>query len=70
MLDFHIALQTLDYLDQEVDFVPWKAAFRELDYLCRSLHLTPAYGNFKVGTRLNVEPQDRYMYLCYDIKYD
>ena len=48
MLDFHIALSTLDYLQQEEDFVPWKAAFRILDYLDRSLHLSPMYGKFKV----------------------
>ena len=50
LLDFDIALKTLEYLDQEVDYVPWKAAFRELDYLRKSLQLTPAYGDFMVGT--------------------
>ena len=49
MLDHHTALSTLDYLDQEEDYVPWKAAFRELDYLDRSLQLTPFYGQFIVN---------------------
>ena len=48
MLNFHIALSTLDYLEQEEDFVPLKAAFRIFDYLDRSLHLSPLYGKFKV----------------------
>ena len=50
LLDFDTALRTLEYLDQEVDFVPWKAALKELNFLRKSLQLTPAYGDFMVGT--------------------
>ena len=48
LLDFSIALHTLEYLDLEVDIVPWKAALKVLNGLQRSLQLTPAFGDFMV----------------------
>ncbi|XP_053408166.1 aminopeptidase Ey-like isoform X2 [Mercenaria mercenaria] len=47
LLDIQIALKTLDYLDKELDFVPWKAALRELKYVKTSLQLTALYGLFE-----------------------
>ena len=43
-----IALNTLEYLDAEVDFVPWKSALRELEHMRSLLQLTPVYGLFEV----------------------
>lgn len=73
LLDMKIALQTLDYLDSELDFVPWKAALRELKYVKTSLQLTSLYGPFenfmrkilKQAYRKTAEGTDHYNRLQY-----
>lgn len=47
LLDFSIALSTLDYLDMETDYVPWRAALRAFSYVRTALQLTPIYGRFQ-----------------------
>jgi len=45
-----VALQTVEYLDKETDFVPWSAAKRELKYLDLMLSKSEVYGDFQVQT--------------------
>jgi hypothetical protein len=47
-----IALKTLDYLDVEYDFVVWKSALRELEYMRSLLQLTAIYGHFEVNNTI------------------
>lgn len=48
MLSMDIALDTLNYLDKEEDFIPWQAASSELNYISRMLTYTELNGAFKV----------------------
>lgn len=50
ILDIETALHTLDYLNNETEYIPWGAAVKELAYLDRMLVSTPVYGNFEVCT--------------------
>lgn len=43
-----IALQTIEYLGSEMDYVPWQAAQTELSYVRRMLVRTSLYGKYKV----------------------
>jgi hypothetical protein len=43
-----IALHSLEYLDTEMDYVPWAAALRELYYLSDMLRETEVFGDFQV----------------------
>ncbi|XP_076118297.1 aminopeptidase N-like [Mytilus galloprovincialis] len=47
ILDIETALHTLDYLNNETEYIPWGAAVKELAYLDRMLVSTPVYGNFE-----------------------
>ena len=49
-LKMEIALQTVEYLDKERDYVPWEAAGSELGYVGTMLQRHPLYGGFKVCT--------------------
>ncbi|XP_052090870.1 uncharacterized protein LOC127727793 [Mytilus californianus] len=42
-----IALETLNYLDKEMDYVPWAAATRELAYVDDMLSKTETFGDFQ-----------------------
>ena len=44
-----IALQTVEYLHREMDYVPWAAAGDELSYVDTMLSRTALYGQFQVG---------------------
>ncbi|XP_060602695.1 aminopeptidase Ey-like isoform X2 [Ruditapes philippinarum] len=55
LLDMQIALKTLDYLDVEYDFVVWKSALRELEYMRSLLQLTAIYGHFERFMRERLE---------------
>lgn len=44
-----IALGTLNYLDKEMDHVPWAAATRELAYVNDMLSKTETFGDFQVN---------------------
>jgi len=46
-LSTNIALHTLDYLDQELDYVPWQAAWQQFDYLNMMIRRTELYGKFQ-----------------------
>ncbi|XP_069101890.1 uncharacterized protein [Argopecten irradians] len=46
-LDMTVALDTLEYLANEIDYVPWSAATSELSYVETMLVRTPLYGQFK-----------------------
>ena len=50
LLDMDVALQTVEYLDQEIGYVPWRAAKRELGYVNDMLSRTELYGQFQVHT--------------------
>ena len=43
-----IALQTVEYLHREMDYVPWAAAGDELRYVDTMLSRTALYGKFQV----------------------
>lgn len=43
-----IALQTIEYLGSEMDYVPWQAAQTELSYVRKMLVRTSLYGKYKV----------------------
>ena len=47
-LDMGVALQTVEYLDKEIGYVPWRAAKRELGYVNDMLSRTELYGQFQV----------------------
>jgi hypothetical protein len=46
-LPIAIALDTLNYLNKEDDYVPWSAVLRELGYLDDMLSTTEIYGEFQ-----------------------
>lgn len=43
-----IALKTVNYLDKEKEFIPWKASLGELGYVDSMLERTALYGPFSV----------------------
>lgn len=43
-----IALETIEYLGAEMDYVPWEAAQKELSYVRKMLVRTSLYGKYKV----------------------
>lgn len=43
-----IALQTIEYLGDEMDYVPWTAAEKQLSYVQKMLVRTSLYGKYKV----------------------
>ena len=49
-LSTNIALSTLEYLNKELEYVPWVAAQRQLSYLDSMLSKTDMYGQFEVKT--------------------
>ena len=48
MLGYDTALSVLEYLDREVEYLPWDAALDNLAYVNTQLKRTPGYGLFKV----------------------
>ena len=48
-LPITIALDTLNYLNKEDDYLPWSAVLRELGYLDDMLSTTEIYGEFQVS---------------------
>jgi len=47
-LDYHISLNTTQYLINEKEFIPWEAAFNAFSFLDRMLRRSSAYGLWKV----------------------
>ena len=69
LLSYDIALQVTNYLANEVEYIPWAAALKELNYLKEMLEKTTAYENFKkyinklvkpVYNRLGYKPDPNY----------
>ena len=52
-VDMDVALQTLEYLDQEIGYVPWRAAKRELGFLSDMMSRTELFGQFQVYVACN-----------------
>lgn len=52
-----IALQTMEYLGSEMDYVPWQAAQTELSYVRKMLVRTSLYGKYKVSIHCSVLSQ-------------
>ena len=48
-LNYNTALSLVSYLEREHDFLPWDAAFGNLDFLNTQLRRTAGYGAFQVG---------------------
>ncbi|KAK3769904.1 hypothetical protein RRG08_048116 [Elysia crispata] len=46
-LPISTALRTLEYIDSERDYIPWRAASTQISYVAKMLSLTPAYGPFR-----------------------
>lgn len=49
MLNLTYALDVTDYIGYETDYVPWKAAAVELDYVDEMLRHSQAHGAFQVS---------------------
>jgi hypothetical protein len=49
LLPYEVALNVSSYLRHETHYLPWKAAFRNLDYIARMLHLTDGLAGYKVS---------------------
>jgi hypothetical protein len=49
LLRYQVALNITKYLSREDHYLPWKAAFSNLDYIARMLRLTDALGGCKVS---------------------
>ena len=47
-LSMNIALQTLEYLQNEEEYIPWQTASSELSYIDMMLSETNIYGLFQV----------------------
>jgi aminopeptidase N len=47
-LDYHISLNTTQYLINEKEFIPWEAALNAFSFLDRMLRRSSAYGLWKV----------------------
>ncbi|CRL06584.1 CLUMA_CG019460, isoform A [Clunio marinus] len=56
MISYEIPFAILEYLQREVDYVPWSAANRGLTLLNRWLEGTSAYPNYQSFVRRIVEP--------------
>lgn len=48
LLPLSIALKTVEYLDNEEEYLPWVAAASELNYISKMLASTELSGAFKV----------------------
>jgi len=46
-LEYTLALENIEYLADEVDYMPWAAAIGELNYIGRMLGRTAGYGAYK-----------------------
>ncbi|XP_061193634.1 aminopeptidase N-like [Saccostrea echinata] len=54
-LNITLALSSLDYLDQETEYVPWYAALGEIGYIRNMLLTKPIFGKFEVYMRSKLE---------------
>ncbi|XP_067653154.1 aminopeptidase N-like [Haliotis asinina] len=55
MLDQDVALRTVNYLNGDLDYAPWRAFRRELGYVDNMLERTPLYGMFEDFMKKTVE---------------
>lgn len=49
-LELSVALKFFDYLDKEMDYVPWYVASNEFGYINLMLSLDPLYGKLSVSS--------------------
>ncbi len=49
MLDYKIALDTTKFLDKEDNYVVWRVALGNLNYLSKVLSARPSYTQFRVS---------------------
>ncbi|XP_022293298.2 aminopeptidase N-like [Crassostrea virginica] len=54
-VNISLALSSLDYLDQETEFVPWYAALGEIGYIRNMLLTKPIFGKFEAYMRMKLE---------------
>lgn len=47
-MSISLALSSLDYLNQETEYVPWYAALGEIGYIRNMLLTKPIFGKFEV----------------------
>ncbi|XP_037077487.1 aminopeptidase N-like isoform X2 [Pollicipes pollicipes] len=55
-LKYETALAVISYLERENDFLPWDAAFENLEFLDSQLERTPGYGAFQRFVLKLIEP--------------
>nr|CAD7588110.1 unnamed protein product [Timema genevievae] len=55
-LDYKIALGILDYLTQEVEYLPWRTALSNLNVINRLLRRTLVYGDFRTFMKSLLTP--------------
>nr|CAD7393670.1 unnamed protein product [Timema cristinae] len=55
-LDYKIALDMLDYLTQETEYLPWRTALSNLNVINRLLRRTLAYGDFRTFMKSLLTP--------------
>ena len=48
-LDYETALSVISYLERDLDFLPWDAAFDNLMFIETQLRRSPGFGAFQVG---------------------
>ena len=66
LLRYPVALATAQYLTKEVDFIPWKAALNQINYLDLMLGRTENYGQLK--TFMIQQLNSLYNHLGFDSK--
>lgn len=49
LVDYNIALDGLEYLKQETDYLPFKTAFNALDYLTKKMSSQPEFNIYTVS---------------------
>lgn len=54
LLDYETALELTNYLENEVEYLPWASAFTALTYVDSMLWRTPFYDVFKVNLVITV----------------
>ncbi|XP_052258962.1 thyrotropin-releasing hormone-degrading ectoenzyme-like isoform X1 [Dreissena polymorpha] len=50
-----VALETLEYLEKEAEYLPWKTASLHLEYLDQLLQLSRHYGQFRIYMKSKLE---------------
>lgn len=51
-LNYTMALELIEYLKQETDYIPWYSAFSEINYIDKMMVHAASYENFRVKIHL------------------